>query len=231
MAPTVGKLYIMELSPPCRAVMLTAKALGINLELVETNLFKNEHFNPSFLKLNPNHSTPTFVDNDGTTIGDSHAIMAYLASKFGKDDTLYPKNLAKRSMVDQMLHFDCGTVYSLHKSIVRPMYAKMQTGPTKMQMEAAEKMYTSLNMYLEGNKWVTGSETPTIADFSLITSILCISIVAPFDKQKFPNIVNWIKRCETLPCFEVNHKGQEIYASMLNNMLNNKYEFLVELTK
>lgn len=68
--------------------------------------------------MNPNHSTPTFVDNDGTTIGDSHAIMAYLASKFGKDDTLYPKNLAKRSMVDQMLHFDCGTVYSLHKSIV-----------------------------------------------------------------------------------------------------------------
>lgn len=231
MASTVGKLFVMELSPPCRAVMLTAKALGIEIELVETNLFKAAQMQPEFLKLNPNHTVPTFLDNDGTSVGDSHAIMTYLVSKFGKNDALYPKDLKKRSAVDQRLHFDCGTVYALHLFIVGPMYGKTATGPSDYHKMAAERMYSSLNRYLEGNKWVVEGETPTIADFSLITSILCISIVAPFDKQKFPNIVNWIKRCEALPYFSVNKKGQDVYASMLNDMLNNKHDFYLEFTK
>lgn len=47
----VGKLYMTDLSPPCRAVILTAKSLGIELELIETNIMAGETATPEFLKV------------------------------------------------------------------------------------------------------------------------------------------------------------------------------------
>jgi glutathione S-transferase len=55
---------------------------------------------------------PTLVDDDGFTLSDSHAIMIYLLSKYAKSDNLYPKDLKKRALVDQRLHFDSGIAYA-----------------------------------------------------------------------------------------------------------------------
>lgn len=55
--------------------------------------------------MNPQHTIPTLVDN-GFVIWDSHAIMSYIVSKYGKDKSLYPEDLEKRAVVDQRLHFD-----------------------------------------------------------------------------------------------------------------------------
>lgn len=48
MAP---KLYYSELSPPSRSVLLTANALGLELDLKVINLATGEHLSPEFLKV------------------------------------------------------------------------------------------------------------------------------------------------------------------------------------
>ena len=44
-------LYSTISSPPCRAVLMTAEALGIELEIRETNFIYRDQFNPEFLKV------------------------------------------------------------------------------------------------------------------------------------------------------------------------------------
>lgn len=48
MAP---KLYMVDLSPPVRTVLLAAKAIGVELEHVQVNLMKQEHLTEEFLKV------------------------------------------------------------------------------------------------------------------------------------------------------------------------------------
>lgn len=41
----------------------------------------------------------------------SRAIMQYLVDKYAKDNSLYPKDLKARALVDARLNFDCGTLW------------------------------------------------------------------------------------------------------------------------
>ncbi|XP_060519359.1 glutathione S-transferase 1-like [Cylas formicarius] len=104
-------LYGTITSPPVRAVLMTAEALGLKLEFREVNLVKLEHLKPEYLKINPQHTIPT-LDDDGVILWDSHAIVAYLVGKYAKDDSLYPKDLAKRGLIDSRLHFDTGYAFA-----------------------------------------------------------------------------------------------------------------------
>lgn len=67
--------------------------------------------------MNPQHTVPTMDDN-GFYIWDSHAISTYLIQKYGKDDSLYPKDLQKRAVIDQRLHFDSGTLFPRAVAII-----------------------------------------------------------------------------------------------------------------
>merc|ERR1719370_636707 len=95
----------MLLSGPCRGPMLTAKALGLELNLKKLDLFAGEHRKPEFVAINPQHVVPTLVDGD-FTLWESRAISAYLVNKYGKDDSLYPKDPKTRAMIDRLLYFD-----------------------------------------------------------------------------------------------------------------------------
>ncbi|KAM3959974.1 glutathione S-transferase 1-like [Aphomia sociella] len=103
-------LYLMKGSAPCRAVLLTARALNLEINQKPTDLNKGEHLTPEYLKLNPQHTIPTLVD-DGFSIWESRAIMSYLVNKYGKDTSLYPEDPKIRAIIDQRLYFDIGVLY------------------------------------------------------------------------------------------------------------------------
>ena len=44
-------LYYLPPSPPCRAVMMLAKHLGIHFNLKTVNVLKGEHLKPQFMKV------------------------------------------------------------------------------------------------------------------------------------------------------------------------------------
>lgn len=66
--------------------------------------------------MNPRHTVPVLDDN-GTIVYESHAIMIYLVSKYGKDDSLYPKDPAKQSKVNAALFFESGVLFARMRTI------------------------------------------------------------------------------------------------------------------
>lgn len=44
-------LYYLPGSAPCSAVQMTAKAIGVDLNLKFLDLFKGEHLTPEFIKV------------------------------------------------------------------------------------------------------------------------------------------------------------------------------------
>lgn len=45
-------LYYLEVSPPSRAVLFTAKSIGIELDLIPVDIRTKEHLTPEFIKVN-----------------------------------------------------------------------------------------------------------------------------------------------------------------------------------
>jgi len=99
-----------------RKVLFFLEDAGIPYERLDYGRGFAPTNSPEFLALNPNGLVPVLVD-DGTTIWESHAILRYLAAKFGPE-SYYPADLKLRAIVDQWLDWKIG-----HVTIaIRPLF-------------------------------------------------------------------------------------------------------------
>jgi len=103
-------LYYTFLGAPSRAVIMTAKMIGVELNLKMVDVMAGDQLKPDFLKLNPLHQVPVLDDN-GFLLTESRVICTYLVQKYASHDGLYPKSARLRAAVDERLYFDLGIFY------------------------------------------------------------------------------------------------------------------------
>jgi glutathione S-transferase len=211
-------LYLMRLSPPCRAVQMVAKQLNIDLNLKQLNLRNGEHLTPEFLKINPAHTVPTIVD-DGFALWESRAIIQYLCNKYAPDSDLYPKDPKERAKVDRMLNFDMSSFAIIREAIIYKLFRGIE--PTEEKVQAVKNNLKLLDTLIGDNKYVAGTHL-TIADLSFLASS-SIFTVTDYDLSDYPNVKEWLERLETeLPYFdEINGKLKEEFKAMVENMRKN----------
>ncbi|XP_061394187.1 glutathione S-transferase 1-like [Musca vetustissima] len=202
-------LYMATLSPPSRAVMLTAKAIGLELEYKVVNLLAGEHLTPEFLKMNPQHTIPTLVDGEDI-IYDSHAICCYLVDKYSAaDDTLYPKDLLKRAQVNARLHFDSGHLFARLRFLFEPILFFGCTEVSEDKIANLVKCWEIMEGFLQDHPYVCG-DNMTIADLCCVATISSCNEVVPIDESKFPKFAAWFKRISQLPYYkDTNEVGAE----------------------
>ncbi|EDW91636.1 glutathione S-transferase 1 [Drosophila yakuba] len=200
-------LYGLDPSPPVRAVKLTLAALNLTYEYVNVDIVARAQLSPEYLEKNPQHTVPTLED-DGHFIWDSHAIIAYLVTKYADSDALYPKDPLQRAVVDQRLHFESGVVFANGiRSISKAVLFQGQTKLPKERYDAIFEIYDFVETFLKGNDYIAGNQL-TIADFSLVSSVASLEAFVSFDAAKYPRISAWIKKLEQLPYYEdANGKG------------------------
>ncbi|PSN29356.1 Glutathione S-transferase D6, partial [Blattella germanica] len=97
------------------------------------------------------------------------AILCYLVEKYAKDDSLYPKDLKKRTVINHRLYFDIGTLY---QSFLDYYCAVFETGkygePSKL--EILKGSFKVLDNYLDGSAWASGNEL-SVADYTIAATV------------------------------------------------------------
>ncbi|XP_054266373.1 glutathione S-transferase 1-1-like [Macrosteles quadrilineatus] len=213
------KVYYAPASPPSRVVLMTAKALGVPVEPRIVDLAKGEHMEPQYLQINPQHTVPAIVDND-ITLNESRAIITYLADKYGKDDSLYPRCIKKRAVVNQRLYFDAGTLFQRFADYYYPnFFAGVPFDEEKKKK--LDEAFSFLDQFLEKTRWVAGDDI-TIADIAIAVTVSTAEVVG-YEVSKYPNVAAWLAKSKTtLPGYEVNQQGVEAFKGMVDFLTSKK---------
>ena len=186
-------LYVNDISPPCRAVLMVAKEVKLDYKIREVNLDNEDHLTEEFLKMNPLHTIPVLEDH-GCIIADSHAIAGYMVDEFSNRMALYPKELQKRALVIQCFIFDAAVLFPAVKRAVRPILMGEKNSIAKEDIDACKEAFSQLNKLLEGKRWLLDHETYTVADISCVATASSASVLV--DVDQYPNVKAWMKCCE-----------------------------------
>ena len=190
------KLYYHPLSGHAHRARLFLSLLGVEHELVEVNLAAAAHKAPDFLKLNPFGQVPV-LDDDGSIVNDSNAILVYLAKKQGATDWL-PEDAKGAASVQRWLSVAAGEV------AYGPAAARLVTvfGAAFNATEVIARAHVILGRIekeLDGRQWIT-AEHPTIADVALY-SYIARAPEGNVDRSAYSNVTAWLRRMEALPGF------------------------------
>nr|XP_023027222.1 glutathione S-transferase 1-like [Leptinotarsa decemlineata] len=207
-------LYGFAGSPSVGSVLLCAKALGLNLNIKPVDLFKLEHLKSKFLALNPQHTVPV-LDDEGFILSDSHAINAYLASKYGKDTSLYPVDIKQRAIVDQRLHYDSSSLFARGLVISKIILFEGAKDIPQKNLDLLKEAFEVSEKLLQ-KEWIAGDQL-TIADFSFVTSLTSWSVYIPLSEKEYPKLAAWRKRIENLPYYYVYQQSLDTFVKLMKN--------------
>lgn len=226
--PTDITLHHTILSPPSRAVLLVAKVLGIKLELKIVDVQNGEHLTPEFLKINPQQTVPVIVDS-GVAVYDSHAIAAYLCDSYAKDDKLYPRDSAKRAVIDARLHFDTGYLYAQFTTLFEDIVVNGATEAPPKVLSQLRKCYDIMERFLESGPFLCGDHL-SIADISCITTLSSMDTFVPVEKSQHPKLFKWTSTMKSFSFYDLNRKGAEDVQEMLRNKMKENKEPAAEVS-
>jgi glutathione S-transferase len=190
------KLYFHPISGHAHRARLFLSLIGAEVEIVEVDLAKGAHKSPEYLAMDRFGQVPV-LDDGGTIIGDSNAIMIYAAKKFGRTDWL-PEDPLGAARVQRWLSVAAGQI------AFGPGAARLVTifnagfNPEEV-IGRAHAILKIIDAELEGFDWIAADHA-TIADIALY-SYIARAPEGNVDLSDYNNVKSWLARIEALPGF------------------------------
>ena len=190
------KLFRHPLSGHAHRVELLLSLFGLPTELVFVDLAAGAHKQPEFLAINAFGQVPV-IDDNGTLLSDSNAILVYLAQKYGNGDWL-PSDPLGAAKVQRWLSVAAGLIAS------GPARARLFTvfGAPYDAEETIANSHALLRVIEQelGNSDFLAGNQPTLADVAGYTYI-AHAPEGNVSLADYPNVRAWLARIEALPGF------------------------------
>ena len=190
-------LYNSAVSGNCYKVRLVAALLGVPLELEELSVVDRSNRAEVLGDLNPARRVPTLVLNDGRPLGESNAIVWYLADW----TDLVPTDPYERAQVLQWQFFE---QYQHEPSIAVVRFLIAYSGQADKHADRIREQtangYIALDAmerHLAGRSYLVG-ERYTIADITLY-AYTHVADEGGFDLGPYPAIRSWLERVAGRP--------------------------------
>lgn len=190
------KLYDLELSGNCYKVRLFAALARLPLEIVAVDFLGGEHKRPPLIDLNPWGEIPILEDGD-VVLRDSHAILVYLAARYG-DDNWLPRDPAGMGEVMQWLSTSANEIQNgpgAARLVDKFGYAIDKADTLKR----SARILPLIDQHLAGRRWLA-LERPTIADCAVMPYV-ALAPEGGVSLQPYSHIRQWIGRLKELPGF------------------------------
>lgn len=191
------KLYRHPLSGHAHRVELFLALLRVPHELVFVDLAKGAHKQPEFLAINPFGQVPA-IDDNGTVLSDSNAILIYLAKQYDKTGRWLPSEPVAAAKVQRWLSVAAGPLASgpATARLITVFGAPYDADTTIARSHALLRV---IDQELAASKFLAG-DVPTIAD------VACYTYVAHAPEGNvsladYANVRAWLVRIEALPGF------------------------------
>jgi glutathione S-transferase len=190
------KLYTFPLSGHAHRVQLALSLLNVPVELIEVDLRQGAHKRPEFFALNPFGQVPV-LDDHGTVIADSNAILVYLARTYGNNDWL-PNDAVGEAAVQRWLSVAAGLL-AFGPAAARLVTVFSAGFKPEEVIGRAHNLLKLVDAELSNKPFLTGTK-PSIADIANYTYIAH----APEGNvalDAYPHVLAWLARIEALPGF------------------------------
>lgn len=190
------KLYDLELSGNCYKVRLFAALNGIQIDLIPVDFLGGMHKQSPVIDLNPWGELPV-LDDSGTVLRDSHAILIYLAKKYSDSDW-YGKTPEEEADIQQWLSVSSNEVQN------GPCSARLvdkfgYTLEKQHTLNISDRILGLLEAHLAKNEWLS-LDRPTIADCAVMPYV-ALAPEGGVSLDDYPSIQAWITRIKALPGF------------------------------
>ncbi|PTX56739.1 GST-like protein [Litoreibacter ponti] len=191
------KFYFHTTPNPFK-VALMLEELGVAYETIPVDTRKGEQHLPDFLAINPNAKLPAMVDEDGTVIFDSNAMVLHLAQKHGK--FLPAGHAAMGEMLSWYFFIATGlspfSGQAVHFTRAAPDEAYARNRYTK----EITRHYKVLDDRLARSEWVGGADY-SIADIIAWGWVRMAGFVMEADGglANFPNVQAWFDKVDARP--------------------------------
>jgi GST-like protein len=181
------KFYYHPTPNPLKIALFLAET-GLPFELVPVDTAKGEQHTSQFRAINPNGKLPA-IDDDGTVVFDSTAILLYLSDKTGKLGVAAEDRGALLSwlmfIASGLGPFSGQCVHFHHVAPQDVPYAKNR------YMREAERHYQVLNDHLKGRDFIVG-DSYSIADISAWGwAIRAPRVLGGDGLARFPEVNRW----------------------------------------
>lgn len=190
------KLYDSALSGNCHKVRMLLGFLDLDYEVVPVNWATGEHKEDWYRKINPRAQLPTLDDN-GTVIWDSQAILAYLARTYDETGQWFPNDPIPLTRVMQWLHLANEEVAALAWARVTVLMKQPRDGLAELQAKGRAGL-SVMNDALAQSTWLAAGDHPTIGD------IACFPYAGMAEQGEvalsdYPNVQRWRTDMIALP--------------------------------
>jgi glutathione S-transferase len=157
---------------------------------------------PEYGALNPNRLIPTLVDDDGTTVWESQAIVRYLAARYGAG-SLWPTDPAARARGDCWLDWMLSTLLPnlapVFIGLIRTPAEKRDMAKITDAAAAMGRTWQILDAHLAGRSFVAADHL-TIGDIAV--GATCYRYHAlDIERPALPNVAAWYERLQDREAF------------------------------
>ena len=155
-----------------------------------------------FRAMNPNARVPV-IDDDGVTIWESHAIVRYLAAKYGSG-SLWSEDPATRSLADRWMDW---TVADLQPAFIGGVFWNFYRTPEAQRnwpsirqgIARSAILFSLLDKHLAGKTFIAG-DALTVGDIA--AGAQCYRYFElEIDRPVIPNVEAWYERLSERPAY------------------------------